>query len=160
MPQPLAVGLLPDTHTPCPFALCALPPPSLTPYPHTAGMSWLFNDRQFLCRALGVAFPDGTRALAVYSPPDGTHPADPGVTKARTIRAHMGVSGYVVSPYAGECVVGGSAGCAVSVVGWGQQRWTCSSRVHMQGRPLQWWPVWTWFLTPVSLAVLFECEQH
>lgn len=66
-------------------------------------MSWLFNDRQFLCRALGVAFPDGTRALAVYSPPDGAHPADPGVTKPRTIRAHMGVSGYVVSPYAGGC---------------------------------------------------------
>lgn len=67
-----------------------------------AGMSWLFNDRQFLCRAVGVAFPDGTRALAVYSPPDGTYPGDPGITKARTIRAHMGVSGYVVSPHAGE----------------------------------------------------------
>jgi len=67
-----------------------------------AGMSWLFNDRQFLCRGVGVHFPDGTRALAVYSPPDGTHPLDPGVTKARTIRAHMGVSGYVVSPHAGE----------------------------------------------------------
>jgi hypothetical protein len=65
-------------------------------------MSWLFNDRQFLCRGVGVAFPDGTRALAVYSPPDGTYPGDPGVTKSRTIRAHMGVSGYVVSPYAGE----------------------------------------------------------
>lgn len=68
----------------------------------TAGMSWLFNDRQFLCRGVGVAFPDGTRALAVYSPPDGTYSGDPGVTKSRTIRAHMGVSGYVVSPYAGE----------------------------------------------------------
>lgn len=65
-------------------------------------MSWLFNDRQFLCRGVGVAFPDGTRALAVYSPPDGAYPGDPGVTKPRTIRAHMGVSGYVVSPYAGE----------------------------------------------------------
>lgn len=67
-----------------------------------AGMSWLFNDRQFLCRAVGAAFPDGTRALAVYSPPDGTYPGDPGISKARTIRAHMGVSGYVVSPHAGE----------------------------------------------------------
>lgn len=67
-----------------------------------AGMSWLFNDRQFLCRGIGVAFPDGTRALAVYSPPDGAVSNDPGVTKSRTIRAHMGVSGYVVSPHAGE----------------------------------------------------------
>lgn len=74
----------------------------LSTYGVPAGMSWLFNDRQFLCRGVGVAFPDGTRALAVYSPPDGTYPGDPGVTKSRTIRAHMGVSGYVVSPYAGE----------------------------------------------------------
>jgi hypothetical protein len=65
-------------------------------------VSWLFNDRQFLCRAVAVHFPDGTRALAVYSPPDFTHPLDPGVTRPRTVRAHMGVSGYVVSPYGGE----------------------------------------------------------
>lgn len=66
-------------------------------------MSWLFNDRQFLCRGVGVAFPDGSRALAVYSPPDSPpYPGDPGIKKARTIRAHMGVSGYVVSPHAGE----------------------------------------------------------
>jgi hypothetical protein len=66
-------------------------------------MSWLFNDRQFLCRGVGVAFPDGSRALAVYSPPDSPpYPSDPGIKKPRTIRAHMGVSGYVVSPHAGE----------------------------------------------------------
>lgn len=67
----------------------------------SAGMSWLFNEREFCCRGVAVHFPDGTRALAVYTPTDA-HPNDPGVTKPRTIRAHMGVSGYVVSPYAGE----------------------------------------------------------
>lgn len=66
------------------------------------GLSWLFHERQFLCHGVGVHFPDGTRALAIYSPPDGTHPLDPGVTKPRTIRAHMGTSGYVVTPWAGE----------------------------------------------------------
>ncbi|KAF8069475.1 hypothetical protein HT031_001591 [Scenedesmus sp. PABB004] len=65
------------------------------------GMSWLFNDRQFLCRGISVHFPDGTRALAAYTPSD-PHPADGGVTKPRTVRAHMGVSGYVVSPWADE----------------------------------------------------------
>lgn len=69
---------------------------------NAAAVSWLFNDRQFLCRAVAVHFPDGTRALAVYSPPDFTHPLDPGVTKPRTVRAHMGISGYVVSPFAGK----------------------------------------------------------
>jgi START domain len=66
------------------------------------GMAWLFNDRQFLCHAVSAHFPDGTRALAVYTPKD-PHPADPGTgAKSRTVRAHMGVSGYVVSPHAGE----------------------------------------------------------
>lgn len=102
-------------------------------------MSWLFNDRQFLCRALGVAFPDGTRALAVYSPPDGAHPADPGVTKPRTIRAHMGVSGYVISPYAGGWT-GRRARFSLAGV---QQRQTCSSHMHRQGRWLQQWSLGT-----------------
>lgn len=64
-------------------------------------MSWLFNDRQFLCRGVAVHFPDGTRALAVYTPSAPSH-CDSKTSKSRTIRAHMGVSGYVVSPYAGE----------------------------------------------------------
>jgi hypothetical protein len=65
------------------------------------GMSWLFNEREFCCRGVAAHFPDGTRALAVYTPAE-PHPNDKGVSKPRTIRAHMGVSGYVVSPYADE----------------------------------------------------------
>lgn len=61
----------------------------------------MFNDRQFLCRGVAVHFPDGTRALAVYTP-SAPHPSDTAALKSRTIRAHMGVSGYVVGPYAGE----------------------------------------------------------
>jgi hypothetical protein len=64
-------------------------------------MSWLFNEREFCCRGVAAHFPDGTRALAVYTPCE-PHPNDKGVSKPRTIRAHMGVSGYVVSPYADE----------------------------------------------------------
>ncbi|WIA10268.1 hypothetical protein OEZ85_010466 [Tetradesmus obliquus] len=65
------------------------------------GMSWLFNEREFCCRGVAAHFPDGTRALAVYTPAE-VHANDKGVSKPRTIRAHMGVSGYVVSPYADE----------------------------------------------------------
>lgn len=61
----------------------------------------MFNDRQFLSHGVAVHLPDGTRALAVYSPSE-PHALDKGVTKPRTVRAHMGVSGYVVTPYAGE----------------------------------------------------------
>lgn len=68
---------------------------------HHVGMSWLFNDRQFICRGVAVHFPDGTRALAVYTP-SAPQTADAAISRSRTVRAHMGVSGYVVSPYAGE----------------------------------------------------------
>jgi hypothetical protein len=73
------------------------------------GFSLVFSERQFLVRVMGLELPDRTRVIAVYSLPEG-HALPESVrdvaVPARAVRAHMAVTGAVITPL----VVGGGAG--------------------------------------------------